>query len=555
MSFANFENLIEKNRQKVADKQAELTGKVATQVADLGPGAGAPEVFDLGDGIKVLEGQPAFNKKLRQFFANLFTEQAGNATAQFGRGEFADTLAALGGPAAQQGDGGGGGLFGSLFSGINQGQDVTGASAFSAGRGAGGAISGAGTGFAIGGPIGAGIGGGIGLLQGLGGGEEQGAIALDNGASFQPQFQEDPGTDQLAQLLQLFELFGLGQDGGGDALPITGASPHMAGIQGASPLAAGTLDINEGNFDQFAGGQDPTEFFAQQQAPTSGFTAFGGDPVNTQTQPMTQPVLTQPPPPTSGFTAFTGDPANTSIAGSGVDPNDLLNQAPGGTGGVPSSGIPQNNALADIIQQFSLPSFANNTSVGPTPLQQQSTDFASDFLATNPFTDTANIQSALQSLIGGQQFDNTPQFQALEAINKRRLGEESAQLNELFGSQGARFGSDIARGQGELSSRALENESLQRAQIAQQSFQQAQQNRLGALPLPGQLGQQQLNQATSAFNIGQANQSSQERDIQRQMAEFARTQGALFPLLLQFAGLGAGPDQAIIDPEQFGQGG
>lgn len=161
------------------------------------------------------------------------------------------------------------------------------------------------------------------------------------------------------------------------------------------------------------------------------------------------------------------------------------------------------------------------------------------------------MQGALSDLIGGKQFDSTPQFDALEAISKRRLEEESAQLNELFGSQGARFGSDIARGQAGLSARFLESESFQRANIAQSSFQNAQDRRLGALPLPGQLGQQQLNQATSAFNIGQANQASQERDLQREMAEFARTQGALFPQLLGFATAGTEGDTTIINPSQL----
>ena len=220
-------------------------------------------------------------------------------------------------------------------------------------------------------------------------------------------------------------------------------------------------------------------------------------------------------------------------------------------GSPPTSGIPPNNAFADIAQQFSLPSFGNNTSVGPTPLQQQSTDFASDFLANNPFQDTEQIQGALSNILGGETFDNSAQFAALEARSQRQFDEQSAQMKELFGTQGARFGSDIARGQADLGARRLENDALLRANIGQSSFNDARNLQLQGLPLPGQLGQQSLNQATSVFNIGQANAGQQERNINREMAEFARTQGALFPGLLGFGLAGTEGDTTVINPNQL----
>ncbi len=117
----------------------------------------------------------------------------------------------------------------------------------------------------------------------------------------------------------------------------------------------------------------------------------------------------------------------------------------------------------------------------------------------------------------------------------------------MFGTLGARFGGDIARGQAELSSRFLEQEALQRAQLSRQAFEAAQGRRLQALPLGGQLTAQELSNIAGGFGLGEAERQIGETGIQRAMAEFARTQGAMLPLLLQLALTGVEGD--IVIPE------
>ena len=567
-------SLIDTAKIKLEHKQdTRLTKPLEVQQI----GSPQPSVLELGDGIKIIEGLPLFNKNLRQFISNLFTTQLANATDEFGQGQFENFLPqaqeALGlGPpeAAIPGLPDGGSLgtpppqaqpdllaaepgIGGFIDQVPNKPGLPGASPGAAGVATAATVIQA-----------------LSSLKDLFGGEPDQPVQVNSGSLFVPQFETDD-SNSLQAFIQL--LMSQGNDGG--ALPV-GASPFHAGVPernvGASPFHTGV----EGKLGPTPEGMAtlPVVGGGAAQPPQQAFPGAPAPPTIVDTGPGSPNFNTDPGDKTGNFQP--GQATLPVVGGGTVQPPGQAFPGPGGAvpapdplvpgPGVPPPGqafpggpdapqipnaLPGNNAFSDIIQQFSLPTFGGNTGVGPTPLQQQSTEFASDFLGTNPFTDTANIQGALQSLIGGERFDNTPEFEAIEARSQRRLGEESAQLRELFGAQGARFGSDIARGQADLSSRFLENEALQRAQIGRQSFQDAQQNRLGALPLPGQLGQQQLNQATSVFNLGQAGQAAQERDIQRQMAEFARTQGALFPQLLNFAGLGVEGDTTVINPNQL----
>lgn len=206
------------------------------------------------------------------------------------------------------------------------------------------------------------------------------------------------------------------------------------------------------------------------------------------------------------------------------------------------------STFQDLFQQFSLPSFEGPLAAPTSDLQRGALNASSEFLQANPFVDTQNIQQSLNELVTtGGRFDNSEEFAALEAVNKRRLEEESAALNEQFGTLGARFGSDIALGQGDLRARALQNEALQRSTIARQSFEAAQQRRLGALPIGAQLQTAQLRDIGGIFGLGEQERQIGERGIDRAMAEFARTQGALLPLIMQFLSAGAGEDVTVID--------
>jgi hypothetical protein len=217
--------------------------------------------------------------------------------------------------------------------------------------------------------------------------------------------------------------------------------------------------------------------------------------------------------------------------------------------GTNTSGTNQlvSNPFTDIMSAFSLPSYQGPYTAQSTPLQQQATDYASEFLRSGNQTGLMG-QDTLQELITtGGRFDNSPQFAALEGITNRRMEESKAQINENFGSQGLRYGSDVARGQGGLAAELLAQESLQRAQIAQQSFENATNRRLQALGLAPQVTQGNLQNAQTAYGIGEGNRQIQDTGIQRQMAEFARTQGGFFPLLLQFALAGTEGDTVVLE--------
>ena len=81
-------------RRRLLLGRDEALGLASTKIR--GPAAGDPNLIDVGDGTQVLEGLPTFNADLRQFIANLFMKNARNATQEFGRGQFDDTLAAAG---------------------------------------------------------------------------------------------------------------------------------------------------------------------------------------------------------------------------------------------------------------------------------------------------------------------------------------------------------------------------------------------------------------------------------------------------------------------------
>lgn len=322
---------------------------------------------------------------------------------------------------------------------------------------------------------------------------------------------ESPNTNSLASFIQLLQLFG---EGGGQPFgpsPAMGYKRPQANKFGASP-AQGT--VPEDQQKAYAGG-------------TPGFYE-------------NMPSMGLPDKMAGGMPNDTGDPFDfMSMLQTGAS-----GPTPGGAGGVEFA----DNPLTNIMQAFSLPSYQGPFTTGSTPLQQQATDYASEFLRSNPTAQPNFGADTLQELVStGGRFDNTEQFAALEGITNRRLEEGNARLNEMFGNQGLRFGSDVARGQAGLSAELLGQESLQRAQIAQQSFENATNRRLQALGLAPQQAQAQLGLANQAFNMGETQRQGQDAGIQRQMAEFARTQGGLFPLLLQFALAGTEGDTVVLD--------
>lgn len=242
-----------------------------------------------------------------------------------------------------------------------------------------------------------------------------------------------------------------------------------------------------------------------------------------------------------GGDAFTG-PGTTKTddnidTGGGGGPGDWLSQWMEG------------NAFQDFVSAFSLPAYQGPMGASPTAAQRQATDFGERLLESDPFGTQALMEQTMQEMIEtGGRFDNSEEFDALEARSERDLERQQAQMNEQFGAKGLRFGTDQARGQAALSADAIERLALQRSQIARESFENAQQRRMQAMTLPEQVRSQQMQSAERLFNMGHQQQLAKERQIQRQMAEWARTQGALFPMMLQFALSGYEGDYVIPDP-------
>ena len=376
----------------------------------------------------------------------------------------------------------------------------------------------------------------------LGGGSDQPRQLTGGQGGLQPAFP-DVNQQQLNLFLQFLQAISaqgpataLGPEPfsteiAGDINPQTGQAPPPA-LPAGQPLAP-----------QIAPAVEPAPVVAPPPAGLSAAVPATVGVGNQQPGSVVSQVPGGPPPPGSLGVTGTEDPTITNPGEAGlntaVDPNDplqnFLNQIGGGQFG-------------EFLKQFSLPTFQGPFSTPSTGLQRQALGAAGEFLDADPAGSQAQSEQALQELLAGTPFNNTAEFDALENVNKRRLGEESAQLNELFGTLGGRFGTDIAKGQSDLRARALDNEALQRATIGRESFENSQNRRLGALPEARQAATSRLGNITDLFRLGEADRQIGDQGIQRQLAEFARTQGAIFPLLMQFLTAGVGEDTAALKP-------
>ena len=461
-----------------------------------------------------------------------------------------------------------------------------------------GFMEGVGRGPNAAGAVVAGIGGGLTIanqLKNLLGGSDQPAEIVGGGPSITPIFP-DINQQQLQLFLQLLQSMNTG---------------GPAAALGPNPL---TADATGGGI---AGLLPPPIDLAEPVVPEVGTLPVtpSPPPIEDSGLPGTQPVIPEPIPTEPPLAGGNGEVSD-------AQPNPLqafLDQ------------IQSGNPLQDLAQFFSLPTFEGPFTTPATDLQRQSLGASSEFLGTSLPERNQTAQDSLQELIrtggegapgvdplsaltretsaeptleeflttGGGRFDLSPQFSALEAINKRRLEEQLAVQKEQFGVLGARFGTDIAKGRGELEARALESGAGQRAEIAGQSFREQQQRRLESLGLASgrdiareQIGlagrgqdlqmqdliqrvfgagqerrlgalrlgeegrrtdiagrEQRGREIEGGFRLGEAERQIGDTAVQRQIAEFARTQGALFPLLMQFLSQGVGPEEIVLPPE------
>lgn len=407
------------------------------------------------------------------------------------------------------------------------------------------------------------VGIGLDVLGGLFGGEDEPpkqnvtAQTMGGGDPYQPVFNDYASQNSLNNFMNFLQVFGpgginseqLGGRGGGiaamSALPET---EDGIPVQEPATVTKDRYDLGGDVYGGLPGGDLPTAvpFEGVGETLTSDMipgyddyvTGDPGPPLDQQ--PVGEPVE-ETAVPTGEDTIIT---ETTDQFMPGQNPfADFFAQM-----GLADFGGQQGNFMQNLAQFFSLPGYGGPFTTPTGPLQRGALGSAEEFLRSNPFMDTQNISNTLNEMLTtGGRFDLSPEYKAIEDINRRRLEEERANLAEQYGTLGGRFGSDIGRSQAELTSRFLEQEALQKAQLGRESFEAAQMRRMGALPMGGQLSAQQLANLSQIYGLGEQERQVGNEAINRAMAEFARTQGALLPLLLQFALAGSEGD--FFQPE------
>jgi len=142
-------------------------------------------------------------------------------------------------------------------------------------------------------------------------------------------------------------------------------------------------------------------------------------------------------------------------------------------------------------------------------------------------------------------------FQAMDKARQIGLGTDTANLREQFSSSGLRDSSSLATAIANLSG---QSETQQQSQFGQLGLQNlaTRTSAAGALGNLG-LGQAGFNLSSmeaypqvlqSLFGVGEQGRQVQNQALMNQIQEFARTQGGLLPLILQF--LGGAPN--IVSP-------
>lgn len=222
---------------------------------------------------------------------------------------------------------------------------------------------------------------------------------------------------------------------------------------------------------------------------------------------------------------------------------------PGGAtdvgGSIPSSAQPQIGAAQAGAAGFSLPAFQAPGQITPgtynptgidlgafsagTPGFNAGQDSLMQMLRAGPQLGTAN--AGVNSVIQGQgnPYDTTGLFKAIDASGQNALDQQVAQLQGSFGSFGQRLGSAAMNAQGQLRNNYLLGSNLQKQQIGQQAYGDAQARLMAALGLSSQnalgaygaqagvaqgLGGLGLNQLQLLSQLAQANQGAYNQGAQ-----------------------------------------
>lgn len=185
-------------------------------------------------------------------------------------------------------------------------------------------------------------------------------------------------------------------------------------------------------------------------------------------------------------------------------------------------------------------------------------DIISQLLNRGTQTGQTPERSLLDVLgIQGPQANLNAAFQALDAQRRTGLAQDVNNLREQFSFTGNRFGSDLANAIGQRQSASEQNYLANVAPLAAQLAPQLFGQQVSALGTAGQLGGEAGNQSLQAllglpgafsttsmlpgqvagqgFNLGEQLRQIMQGDTSARQAEFTRTQGGLFPTLLQYA--------------------
>ncbi|NIN68851.1 MAG: hypothetical protein GTO63_30030 [Anaerolineae bacterium] len=189
-------------------------------------------------------------------------------------------------------------------------------------------------------------------------------------------------------------------------------------------------------------------------------------------------------------------------------------------------------SLVDLFQQFTIPQFGGPFAAPPTPLQMQGAGGFGRFLAG---FQPEQLTSPLFGIAGGGQMpDIESLLQVGREAEERLIGEEQSRIRERQRIGGVRESVGTQRAEAELAARIGERGLAERQRLAAQLQDQAQLRQLqAALGLPGAVTGA-LQPFRAGFDIGDIMRQAQDVGLQRQMFEFARTQGALFPQALSF---------------------
>lgn len=285
--------------------------------------------------------------------------------------------------------------------------------------------------------------------------------------------------------------------------PYSAAILQMLGAQGQAPAAAPVAT-------PVAGGAAPTSSFSPQRPASMNTIPTGA----------------------TGWAPFGGVPAQMTPPGS---PSDVNPSIPAGQPQMPAGGA----------AGFSLPAFQAPGQITPgtynptgidlgafsagTPGFNAGQDSLMQMLRAGPQLGTAN--AGVNSVIQGQgnPYDTTGLFKAIDASGQNALDQQVAQLQGSFGSFGQRLGSAAMNAQGQLRNNYLLGSNLQKQQIGQQAYGDAQARLMAALGLSSQnalgaygaqagvaqgLGGLGLNQLQLLSQLAQANQGAYNQGAQ-----------------------------------------